>query len=162
MNTADRSIAPIDTALRRRFIFEEMAPKPKLLSENIIKDAKDINLEKLLEAMNARIEYLYDREHCIGHSYFMDVESLDRLKSVFENKIIPLLAEYFYEDWENIDLVLNHNGMIKENSKDNYLAKIKNKINGNKIYKISDSDKWTEDNFIKIYNDNIVLDKNDK
>src|SRR5574344_865538 len=110
MNTADRSIAPIDTALRRRFVFEEMAPKSDLLSKNI----ENVNLQLLLEAINTRIEYLYDRDHTIGHAYLIDVKTLDDLKFAFKNKIIPLLAEYFYEDWENIDLVLNNNGFIEE------------------------------------------------
>src|SRR5574344_2120483 len=131
MNTADRSIAPIDTALRRRFVFEEMAPKSDLLSKNI----ENVNLQLLLEAINTRIEYLYDRDHTIGHAYLIDVKTLDDLKFAFKNKIIPLLAEYFYEDWENIDLVLNNNGFIEEeNSNNDYLKNI-NKINGKKIYK---------------------------
>jgi 5-methylcytosine-specific restriction protein B len=160
MNTADRSIAPIDTALRRRFIFEEMAPKPKLLSENIIEDEKEIDLKELLTAMNARIEYLYDREHCIGHSYFMNVTSFKKLKSVFENKIIPLLAEYFYEDWENIDLVLNKNGMIEEKSNNKYIKSI-DKTNGNKIYKIN-YDNFKIKNFQKIYDDNVLSAENEQ
>src|SRR5574344_1342115 len=160
MNTADRSIAPIDTALRRRFVFEEMAPNPNLLSKDkikvqVLKDDKTdtgIELDKLLEAINTRIEYLYDRDHTIGHAYLIDVKNLDDLKFAFKNKIIPLLAEYFYEDWENIDLVLNKNGMIEEeNSNNDYLKNI-NKINGKKIYKVSDKN-WEAKNFEKIYKD---------
>ena len=97
MNTADRSIAPIDTALRRRFVFEEMAPDSSLLSKEKTPDIYDeVNLQSLLEAINTRIEYLYDRDHTIGHAYLIDVETLDDLKFAFKNKIIPLLAEYFY------------------------------------------------------------------
>ena len=137
MNTADRSIAPIDTALRRRFMFEEMAPNPSLLTKEKTPNI-DVDLEKLLEAINTRIEYLYDRDHTIGHAYLIDVKTLDDLKFAFKNKIIPLLAEYFYEDWENIDLVLNKNEMIQEEkSNSNYLKNI-TKINGKKIYKVSD------------------------
>ena len=159
MNTADRSIAPIDTALRRRFVFEEMAPKPSFLSDNI----DGVNLQLLLEAINTRIEYLYDRDHTIGHAYFIDVKTLDDLKFAFKNKIIPLLAEYFYEDWENIDLVLNSNGFIVDGlPKEDYLNKIKSKINGKKIYKVSnEKENWEIENFKKIYDYKINLMKKD-
>ncbi len=150
MNTADRSIAPIDTALRRRFVFEEMAPKSDLLSENI----EGVNLQSLLEAINTRIEYLYDRDHTIGHAYLIDVKTLPDLRFAFKNKIIPLLAEYFYEDWENIDLVLNKNGMIEEEKSNSDYLKNLNKINGKKIYKVSDKN-WEVENFQKIYDDSV-------
>ena len=115
MNTADRSIALMDTALRRRFDFVEMMPKPDLLSGCIV---EGIDLEKLLSVLNSRIEVLYDREHTLGHAFFMPVkelfeqgssEAFDELCLVFKNKIIPLLEEYFYEDWEKIRLVLGDN-----------------------------------------------------
>ena len=168
MNTADRSIAPIDTALRRRFVFEEMAPNPSLLNKDKIKvqvskyDKTDtgIELDKLLEAINTRIEYLYDRDHTIGHAYLIDVKTLDDLKFAFKNKIIPLLAEYFYEDWENIDLVLNKNGMIEEEKSNSDYLKNLNEINGKKIYKVSDKN-WEVENFQKIYDDSVILTKKD-
>jgi 5-methylcytosine-specific restriction protein B len=148
MNTADRSIAPIDTALRRRFVFEEMAPNPSLLNENI----EGVNLQLLLEAINTRIEYLYDRDHTIGHAYLIDVKDLDGLRFAFKNKIIPLLAEYFYEDWENIDLVLNKNGFIQLKKDDNkYLLVVNKKISEKIIYKVGD-DNWEIENFKRIYN----------
>ncbi|PAF54484.1 hypothetical protein BKH42_00820 [Helicobacter sp. 13S00482-2] len=111
MNTADRSIALMDTALRRRFDFIEMIPKPELLKD---KDIEEVNLQEMLEAMNERIEFLYDREHTIGHAFFMDIETLTDLKKVFQNKIIPLLQEYFYEDYAKINAVLNGNEMIEK------------------------------------------------
>ncbi|EIB69985.1 AAA family ATPase [Campylobacter jejuni] len=123
MNTADRSITSLDTALRRRFEFVEMMPDVSKLSM----DCEGINLQELLKAINTRIEYLLDREKTIGHAFFVSVENLEDLKKVFQNKIIPLLQEYFYNDYALINAVLNHNGMIKEDKKDDkYLQKIKN------------------------------------
>lgn len=106
MNTADRSIALMDTALRRRFDFIEMLP-----NLNAVADIKvgHIHIQRLMEVMNARIEALYDREHTIGHAYFMSLKedsSLENLANIFKNAIIPLLQEYFYEDYSKIQLVL--------------------------------------------------------
>ncbi len=103
MNTADRSIALMDTALRRRFDFREMVPRPDLLSD----DVAGINLQALLTAMNARIETLFDRDHVLGHSYLMDVGSTEELVRRFQSQIIPLLQEYFFEDWRRIQQVFN-------------------------------------------------------
>ena len=107
MNTADRSIATIDTALRRRFRFKEMLPDSTVLKE--IPEINGISVSSLLETINKRITALYDREHTIGHSYFMplkDSPTMDTLAMIFKNDIIPLLQEYFYEDYEKIRLVL--------------------------------------------------------
>lgn len=109
MNTADRSIATIDTALRRRFRFREMQPDPKVL-EGV--SVEDISIKELLERMNKKITVLYDREHTIGHGYFMplkDNPAIEQLADIFENQIIPLLQAYFYDDYEKIRLVLGDN-----------------------------------------------------
>ena len=110
MNTADRSIAMMDTALRRRFRFIEMMPE-----SNVLKDIKvgNINISAILEAINERITYLFDREHTIGHAFFTglrgDNATIENLGRIFEKSIIPLLQEYFYEDYHKIQLVLGDN-----------------------------------------------------
>jgi len=105
MNSADRSIALIDTALRRRFTFTEYTSDPTTLPL----DLEGINLQKLLETINQRIEFLLDKDHLIGHAYLLDVKSKNDLCGVLRNKIIPLLEEYFYGDYEKIRLVLGDN-----------------------------------------------------
>lgn len=115
MNTADRSVEALDTALRRRFSFMEIMPDPSLLTNIVF---NEFNLAEVLEAINERIEVLLDRDHTIGHSYFLKLESGDGegLKSVFTNNIIPLLQEYFYHDYEKIALILGEGFIkIKEN-----------------------------------------------
>ena len=116
MNTADRSIALMDTALRRRFDFTEMMPRTDVLDFEV----EGLHVKRMLETINKRIEYLYDRDHTIGHAYFMslkDEKITDKkaeLDNIFKNKIIPLLQEYFYDDWEKIRLVLG-DGFIERN-----------------------------------------------
>ena len=119
MNTADRSIALMDTALRRRFEFIEMMPNEKLLTGIVI---DGIEVKEMVEKMNQRIEALYDREHTLGHAFFMPLKNekkatIDQLASIFTNKIIPLLQEYFYEDYEKIMLVLGIDPQNKDDSK---------------------------------------------
>ena len=121
MNTADRSLALVDTALRRRFEFIESMPKPSVLAGTIVSHkGVNINIEQLLTMLNKRIEALYDRDHTVGHAYFTRIKDLkdeDRfseLKTVFRNKIIPLLEEYFFEDWQKIRLVLGDNQKPKQ------------------------------------------------
>jgi len=106
MNTADRSLALIDTALRRRFQFNEIQPTPSFL-KGIIVDG--VNIEELLLVMNKRISLLYDREHTLGHSFFLSLNknsTINDLRNIFEGQILPLLEEYFFEDWEKIRQVL--------------------------------------------------------
>lgn len=104
MNTADRSIALLDTALRRRFDFEEIMPKPELLNG---KNIEGIDLEQLLTKINDRIKKEYDRDHQIGHSYLMRVENKEQLERAYKNRILPLLNEYFYNDIDSVAKILN-------------------------------------------------------
>ncbi|EGK8211687.1 AAA domain-containing protein [Campylobacter coli] len=200
MNTADRSITSLDTALRRRFEFVEMMPDPDLLKNVFIcKDVENPNkdedylgddaktegfaeiLQNILISINKRIEFLLDREKTIGHAFFMSeavkfnkdnwrkpdeyeedwyVLSISKLKSIFQNKIIPLLQEYFYNDYALISAVLNDNGMIEKCEKDDkYLQKIKNLDNVDSekiIYNIAsfDNEIWNDiKTYQAIYND---------
>ena len=112
MNTADRSIALLDTALRRRFVFEEMMPDPS--HPGVSGDVDGIDCRKLLAAMNRRIAVLLNREHQIGHTYFLRVDTVAALASTFQTRIVPLLQEYFYDDWEKIRAVLNRNSFVRK------------------------------------------------
>ncbi|MNF57640.1 5-methylcytosine-specific restriction enzyme B [compost metagenome] len=115
MNTADRSLAGLDIALRRRFTFREMLPKPELLKDIAV---GELNIAKLLRVMNQRIEMLLDRDHCLGHAYFMPLDSdrtLERLGQIFREQVLPLLQEYFFEDWQRIQWVFNDHRKAPEN-----------------------------------------------
>lgn len=128
MNTADRSLALLDTALRRRFDFVPLLPDTRaaqapnepysapLAGLVVASDAGDIDVRRMLERINERIEALYDRDHCIGHAYFTHLKEIangaarfDALADTFHNRILPLLEEYFFEDWHKIRLVLGDN-----------------------------------------------------
>ena len=116
MNTADRSLAGMDVALRRRFEFVEKPARPALLQGRVV---DGIELAPMLQAMNDRIEALLDRDHHIGHAYFMDLDgssSLADLATIFRHKILPLLQEYFFEDWEKIRWVLNDHRKPEDHS----------------------------------------------
>ena len=109
MNTADRSIATIDTALRRRFNFKEMLPDEEVLDGIYV---EDVSIKDIFIKINKRITVLFDREHTLGHAYFLPLKgapTIETLADIFENSIIPLLQEYFYEDYEKIRMVLGDN-----------------------------------------------------
>lgn len=120
MNTADRSIALMDTALRRRFQFVEMIPDTKVLRDIGADKVDDLDVAAMLEKINERITFLYDREHTIGHAFFTklkDDPTIETLASIFEKSIIPLLQEYFYEDYQKIQLVLGDNHKVDVSTK---------------------------------------------
>lgn len=162
MNTADRSLALMDTALRRRFDFVEMMPDAELFKDI---EVAGIKIKGLLEKINKRIEFLYDREHTIGHAYFKELlqeenRNLETLRKIFIKKIIPLLQEYFYDDYNKIRLVLGDNQMkdndmcfIKENKdiSDLFFGNVDIDLEST-TYEINDQiDKFKEDRFIAIY-----------
>ena len=112
MNTADRGITELDVALRRRFEFVRRMPNPD--HERISEDINGVDGRALLRALNRRIVEIKDRDHQIGHTYLIDVATIEQLKRAFQVQVIPLLEEYFYDDWEKIRQVLNDNGFITE------------------------------------------------
>lgn len=120
MNTADRSIALMDTALRRRFQFIEMMPDADVLRAIGADKVEDLDVAVMLEKINERITFLYDREHTIGHAFFTKLANspdIETLQSIFEKSVIPLLQEYFYEDYQKIQLVLGDNGKTDPKTK---------------------------------------------
>ena len=149
MNTADRSVEALDTALRRRFSFVEMRPKPDILSE-----VGDVKLKELLETINERIELLIDKDHQIGHSYFIGIQNIVDLKRTFKDKIIPLLEEYFYRDFGKIGLVLGGEFIkLAENQvafPENFEYE-KNFLEDKKLYHITSFSDWKVDTFKSIY-----------
>jgi 5-methylcytosine-specific restriction endonuclease McrBC GTP-binding regulatory subunit McrB len=142
MNTADRSLTLMDTALRRRFDFEEMPPKYELVKGNF----EGINVGEILKSINQKIEILYDKEHTIGHSFLMKVEDLKGLRTAFKHKILPLLEEYFYDDFEKVCAVLNDKNNAFYQQKNHTLGEIEKTI-----YTLENLDELTSENFIQIY-----------
>lgn len=144
MNTADRSIALLDTALRRRFKFIEMMPNPS--HEGVNKNVDGVNCSRLLKAMNRRIAVLLDREHQIGHTYFLGVNDMDALAEAFQHGVLPLLQEYFYEDWEKISAALNDNGFVKRDAAPEELLKSGLADEKQAIYNLlpRDHKRWTD------------------
>ena len=135
MNTADRSIALLDIALRRRFNFIEIMPE-----YNVLKEVEDIKVDLLLSSINEKIEFLLDREHTIGHSYFLNISTFEELVKVFKNSIIPLLQEYFYDDFEKIKYIFANNDFITSKN-----------IQRKSIYKINEGALKDKNNYKKIY-----------
>jgi 5-methylcytosine-specific restriction protein B len=147
-------------------------PEYDKLSTNI----NGINLQKMLEKINQRIEYLYDRDHTIGHAYFINIKNFDALEDVFKNKIIPLLAEYFYDDWAKIRLVLGDNQIDNEeyqfikikNKENNYLNKlfgekeVEDLDNEKVIYEINENAFSKPESYIKIYDLSSIKNKDNK
>lgn len=151
MNTADRSIESLDTALRRRFSFICMEPKPELIATvGKSKGAVDgIDLVQMLTRINERIEKLIDKDHKIGHSYFLDVESKEDLKIAFKDKVIPLLEEYFFGDFGKIGLVLGNSFISKDESTNfefanfsGYDAQTQQDLKERSVYKIKPKNDW--------------------
>ena len=118
MNTADRSIALLDAGLRRRFEFEELMPTPAAVAGaggGLIPDGEggDVDLRQLLDTLNQRLVHLLRRDQTIGHSYLMRVRDFPALRRVMAREVVPLLQEYFYEDWRRIRLVLGDNPKVE-------------------------------------------------
>ena len=159
MNTADRSIALLDIALRRRFNFIEIMPQYDILKN---KKIENIELDLLLSTINKRIEFLLDREHTIGHSYFLNINTFEDLVQVFKNSIMPLLQEYFYDDFEKIKFVLNGeetNFIIdKKEPSSNYISEalLKNfpkSIQNKTVYEINEEAFEEYKNYRNIYHE---------
>ncbi len=171
MNTADRSVEALDTALRRRFSFIEVSSNPEILqiehsnSGILIENAKEIDLIEMLKRINQRIELLIDKDHQIGHSYFIKINDFSELKTTFKDKIIPLLEEYFYGDFGKIGLVLG-SSFIKAKYKDStetkgILATFKDYeetdfIADKKVFELNNVDELNPTDFISIYNESIL------
>lgn len=159
MNTADRSVEALDTALRRRFSFTEIPPEPELIITNgSLNETNgfidDIDVVKLLEIINKRLEKLIDKDHRIGHSYFMNIKTKDELVLTFKDKIIPLLEEYFFGDFGKIGLVLGNSFVEKVTddamfaSFDDYDPIARQDLVERPVYKIKHPNEW---NFSSIY-----------
>jgi Cdc6-like AAA superfamily ATPase len=158
MNTADRSVEALDTALRRRFSFLEINPDPNLLNNDEY-ICEGIDLSKMLSTINRRIEKLLDKDYCIGHSYFMTIqnrgEPLADLIRIFSNNILPLLQEYFYGDWGKIRLVIGKSFVSREDNPVNFLTEgideDYEEYSEKPIYRFTDHAEWTLDSFTSIY-----------
>jgi len=157
MNTADRSIEALDTALRRRFSFIEMPAKHEIIkTQGNVPDGilNGIDLSDLLKTINQRIEKLIDKDHMIGHSYFLNVSNLRGLKSTFQNKILPLLQEYFFGDYGKVGLVIG-TGFFETNEnqvEDNFFAPFEDYDSGSflerKIYHFKNIVKMNDEDFL--------------
>lgn len=159
MNTADRSIALLDIALRRRFEFEALNPDYSVIDRRI----ETVDLRMLLERLNTRLEFLADRDKQIGHAYFSRVKDLENLQESFKLQIIPLLQEYFFDDWSNVAAVLsNASGNSpfitkhKLKSSDLFPGRSGMPAGDRPVYRMTDPSSWTADDFRSIYEDKPV------
>ncbi len=152
MNTADRSVANLDIALRRRFTFRAIQPDPSVLNQQFVQAG--VNLAKLLSIINDRIELLLDENHRIGHAYFYDISTLDDLRQLFALRIIPLLKEYFLGDLSKIGLILG-DAFVKEQTtlEHQILAHFDygDELYDKKLYAIQPIEQLEEKDFIRIY-----------
>jgi|GEM_PF-236720 len=164
MNTADRSVEALDTALRRRFSFNEVSPNTNIILEKHPTAGKiegDLDIALLLDSINRRIDLLINKDHKIGHSYFLKVLSLSELKNVFNKNIIPLLEEYFYGDYGKIGLVLGNQFVDKISDKNktdfaDFSYDDKQSLRERVMYKFIPAEEWTLESFISIYDASIL------
>ena len=171
MNSSDRSLTGLDIALRRRFTFIEMPPRPeeiknqdgellKIFGKDQNGNDKEVVVADLLSVINQRIEVLLDRDHCLGHANFMSLKeqpTLEHLAHIFKQKIIPQLQEYFFDDWTKINLVFFNNKMLVEDDLTNNSSLFPSNFeqelgysNEKKIWKINTEAFKTIDAFIQI------------
>ena len=155
MNTADRSIASMDIALRRRFVFEEHAPNPDAITPPMV---ESVDLRRLLATINDRLEYLLDRDHRIGHAYFWGIHSLAQLRTVLGQCVLPLLQEYFFEDLEKVRLALTGSAkpgpfFRQRELAANTLFRESESFAGERRYafEVTPSESWTEADIVTLY-----------
>ena len=164
MNTADRSVEALDTALRRRFSFTEMRPEASVIREKvgtngeIGDDPETVDVALLLEVLNSRLEQLLDRDHCLGHALLLDVRDVAGLCTAFERKIVPLLQEYFFGDWGKIGLVLGKSfvtSAAKDQTKHHKMAEFPGYdaagLRDKKLYRLTEPSSWNVAAFASIY-----------
>jgi hypothetical protein len=154
MNTADRSVEALDAALRRRFSFEEMPPRPEVLKE---KNIEGIHLQEMLIVINSRIEKLLDKDHLIGHSYFLNVEDIQGVKRVFQNNIIPLLQEYFFGDYGKIGLILGQGFVERKKDTDKLVFAVfegydDTDFTDRPVYQVNNAATMTNEEFVAAVN----------
>ena len=165
MNSTDRSIALIDYALRRRFQFEKIYPDPDIIRDELMNNGVDPlfvgDVVKIFVVLNQRVEALLDKDHTIGHSFFLKIKNERDLYKVWYNQIIPLVEEYFYNDWEKLKFLLGEykgtdygKGFIRKSiiSKTKLFETYYDDFD---LYEIEEYE-GKEDNFLKILKDTFL------